>query len=166
MIGNKLMEAALGYVRRGWKVIPLHTWQGSKCSCNKADCESEGKHPRMAWKENATIDEGQIQEWWHKWPEANVGIVTGAESGLVVIDLDGPKGKESFLRLSKENNYTCDTMVSKTGNGYHLYFKHTGTDIRNSARSVADGVDVRGEGGYSSSSIDAQKWSALSLEAG
>ena len=30
----------------------------------------------------------QVRRWWRRWPEANVGVVTGAVSGLVVLSID------------------------------------------------------------------------------
>ena len=33
-------------------------------------------------------DETEVREWYERWPDANVGIVTGAMSSLVVLDVD------------------------------------------------------------------------------
>ena len=82
---------ALRYATAGWYVIPLHSpVPNAGCSCGKADCKSIGKHPRTRrGLKDATIDEQTIRQWWRTWPDANVGIVTGARSGLLVIDIDG-----------------------------------------------------------------------------
>ena len=37
---------------------------------------------------NATRDIEQIRQWWSKWPHALVGIPTGIETNLFVIDID------------------------------------------------------------------------------
>ena len=51
---------------------------------------------------NATRDIEQIRQWWSKWPHALVGIPTGIETNLFVIDIDndGEKnGEASFASL-------------------------------------------------------------------
>ena len=43
----------------------------------------------------------KIRKWWSEWPDANVGITTGAISALVVLDFDvknGAKGTPVILR--------------------------------------------------------------------
>ena len=40
------------------------------------------------------MDEVQIHRWWTEWANANVGIVTGAQSGLIVLDIDPRNGGE------------------------------------------------------------------------
>jgi hypothetical protein len=41
---------------------------------------------------DATFDPKQIKAWWEKWPQANIGVATGAKSGIVVIDVDPRNG--------------------------------------------------------------------------
>jgi Bifunctional DNA primase/polymerase, N-terminal/Primase C terminal 1 (PriCT-1) len=148
---NELKDAAIGYARRGWKVFPLHTpneAMGFRCSCGKQDCKAVGKHPRVIWTQAATTDVNIVSTWWDKWPDANIGIATGAESGLVVVDFDGEVGLASLRRLTEDHGFTDEALIAETGNGFHMYFHHPGGDVLNSARTVADGVDVRGDGGY------------------
>ena len=80
---------------------------------------------------------------------ANVGILTGKESGLVVLDVD-PRhgGEESLQGLSLEYGALPKTLTVKTGgNGWHYYFRHPGGRIPNKA-GFRDGLDIRGDGGY------------------
>jgi hypothetical protein len=37
---------------------------------------------------DATTDENQIRAWWRENPNANIGIATGAASGLLGMDVD------------------------------------------------------------------------------
>jgi len=100
------LTAALDYARRGWPLIPLHAATADGCSCARDECSSVGKHPRTEHGlKDATTDEGVIGRWWDKWPEANVGIVTGAVSGLVVLDVDPRHGGDESLRVLGES---CD----------------------------------------------------------
>lgn len=78
--------------------------------------------------------------------EKLVGIRTGKESRLLVIDID-PKGhdwyREHFERLK------CGFTQHTRREGFHLYYWYPASvEIRNSASQLAPGVDVRGEGGY------------------
>ena len=42
-------------------------------------------------------DADEISDWFRRWPDANIGIVTGAVSGLVVLDIDPRHGGEESL---------------------------------------------------------------------
>ena len=90
-------------------MLPLHSVQGGRCSCEDPTCSSPGKHPltRHGVKDGTT-DPNQINGWWAEWPTANVGIATGKVSGLLIIDLDrkdDPKedGLESLKFLRKNS---------------------------------------------------------------
>ena len=76
---NRKLKSALRAARRGWFVFPLHGIRRGKCTCGKRDCDlNAGKHPRTAHGfKDATRDAAQIHAWWSRWPDANVGIVTG-----------------------------------------------------------------------------------------
>jgi hypothetical protein len=139
---NQLLKAALAYARRGWPVFPLHTPIRGLCSCGK-DCSSPGKHPRTPHGlKDASVDPRIIREWWRKWPLANIGIVAGARSGLLVLDIDGPAG-ERFV--SKKG--VPITVSSRTKKGKHLFFAYPGKPIKNRVRCGPE-LDVRGEEGY------------------
>jgi len=72
---------ALRYMRLGYSVIPV-----------------DGKVPLVAWAEfqNRRATEAEIRGWWAKWPVANIGIVTGAVSGIIVLDVDGQPGVDTL----------------------------------------------------------------------
>lgn len=154
-VENFRRAAALGYAADGWLVVPLH-WprigvKGTSCSCGKADCGSVGKHPLTAsGLKDASADPVIVSGWWDQWPSANVGIVTGAGSGVVVLDID-PRdgGNETLAELGDEHGQLPETVEANTGGGgMHLFFAHPGGIVRNSAGKVGPGIDVRGDGGY------------------
>lgn len=127
-----MLEAALEYAARGWHVFPL---------------KPRGKAPltRDGFK-SATTDVDQVQRWWAQWPDANIGIATGA-SGLFVVDVDvadGKPGLESLAALTARGLPPTETVRTGTG-GQHLYFRGEG---RSSAGKLAPGIDTRGRGGY------------------
>ena len=79
-------EAAAGYAARRWLVLPCHHLVDGGCSCQAPDCASPGKHPRISrGLHAASADATVVERWWRRWPQANVGVRTGAESGLVVV---------------------------------------------------------------------------------
>ncbi len=130
-----LVEAALGYAARGWPVLP---------------CKPRGKKPLTPHGfKDATTDREVIQSWWKRWPNANIGLVTGAESGLFVLDVDGPAGAESLANLQDVFETLPETATQRTGGGgRHILFKHHGYPIGNTAGKLGPGLDTRGDGGY------------------
>lgn len=146
------LDAALAYAALGWPVFPVHAWVDGKCTCGK-ECEKPAKHPqtRNGFKD-ATTDERRIRAWWSRRPSANVGVSTGAASGLAVLDIDPDHGgDESLAALLAEHGDLPETLVARTGGGgRHLYFRHPGEGkrVRNSTGDLAPGLDVRGDGGY------------------
>jgi hypothetical protein len=131
-----LLKAALDYGRLGWSVIPI---------------ASRGKRPLIRWQvyQYRHPDATEVAEWFHRWPDANIGVVTGIVSGLVVLDLDPRHGAdESIARLERAHRPLDVTVEARTGGGgRHLYFAHRGEIIRNRV-GLAGGVDLRGDGGY------------------
>jgi replicative DNA helicase len=152
---TELLEAALAYAARGWQVLPLHTAAPTPhgCSCaGRKPCKA-GKHPRtLNGLRDASADPQIIRRWWEaQWPTANLGIVTGAPSGLVVVDLDSEKGgEESLESLQRRYGRLPETVEALTGGGgRHLLFRHPGQPVHNK-QSWRDlpGLDIRGDGGY------------------
>lgn len=151
---TELRSAALAYAERGWRVFPLHGIVNGVCTCGRTDCGSAGKHPlvRRGLYE-ATTDTSVIKEWWRGWRSANIGIATGAESGIVVIDVDLPPALESLDRLSGLG--LPRTLTGLTGGGgLHLVCSSRDAELGNSAGRLPGvdddlpGIDLRANGGY------------------
>ena len=146
-----LLDAALAYAARGWRVLPLHCIQqtpsGPACSCGKSDFAEHvdaGKHPRTRHGfKDATVDPAQIRAWWSKWPDANIGLATGG--GLVVLDLDDRDGPcmAELRGLVAQYGPLPPTPVAATGRGSHIYLAG---DMPGS--KTVGSILVRGEGGY------------------
>lgn len=130
-----LAHAALDYAARGIGVFPL---------------VPKAKTPMVAsgFKE-ASHDHGQVAAWWRRWPQANVGIATGASGGFWVLDVDGEAAEADLAALIAVHGPLPATVEQATGNGRHLCFTwDPGQQIRNSQSRIGRGIDVRGEGGY------------------
>ena len=77
----------------------------------------------------------------------NLAVVTGALSGVVVIDADA---RNALGWAVRQLPYT--PWQTETARGFHLYYRHPGVPVANSARlETRDGrlaLDVRGDGGF------------------
>ena len=162
-----MLDAALAYLGRGWSVVPGHTiGDDGLCSCRQLDC-SPGKHPRVNWLEfqERRATERELTYWWRRWPDSNVIIITGAISGLVVVDVDPRHGGDEAWAAFTADEPMPETPVSLTGGGgRHLFFAHPGQPVPNGTnmlspgtetdratgktRKLQSGVDFRGDGGY------------------
>ena len=150
---NELRDAALGYAHRGWRVFPLHGIVNGACTCGRSDCSSAGKHPlvRRGLYE-ATTDPKQIQSWWRRWQSANIGIATGVESGVAVIDVDLPAALPSLDRLVGTLETTLTGLTG--GGGVHLIYRCSDENLGNSTGRLPgmegdlSGIDLRANGGY------------------
>ena len=141
-----LVEAAAGYAGRGWRIVPVHTVGPEGCSCDAGiHCKSAGKHPvASGWTERTFAPDE-----WAIGRVRNIGIVTGAPSGVVVIDVDAG-GDDTLARLEVELGELPPTVQARTGSGgRHLLFAHPGVQVRNDTkRRLGPGLDVRGDGGF------------------
>jgi RecA-family ATPase len=121
-------DAAHEYLEKGFPVIPLR-----------------GKKPLIKWEryQHELPTHEDITKWWSEFPNANVGIVTGAISKLVVVDMDGPEG-EAWV----DNNMPRTSVYQKTGKGKHAIYKYPGYKVSNSVKEIHPEVDIKGDGGY------------------
>lgn len=116
-------------------------------------CVPDGKRPLIERGFHAaTTDAGQVSAWWRRWPAANIGVPTGAPSGLVVADVDvhGPAdGRASFDRAAGAGMVGgWDVLVRTPTSGMHAYYPATPGVEQRSWQAGRAGVDFRGDGGY------------------
>jgi hypothetical protein len=127
-------------------VIRIHGIRDGHCTCGKPSCTSPGKHPDVgsSWKrfEREPAGPGLVVGWFEEKPYANVGIVCGTVSGVIVVDADGEAGVAELLRRGLPATWTA-----RSGSGgLHAYFRHPGHGVRN--RKIAGIGDLRADGGY------------------
>jgi hypothetical protein len=147
---NQLLQAALSYARRGWRVVPLHSVTDGRCSCGKDCGQRAGKHPRTRHGlTDATTDEATIRSWWGAWPSANVGIQTGTVSRLFMLGPDGEDGIEALTELERQHGPLPPTLrVRSGGGGLHYYFAWPAAgNVKTRANCSGLPIDVRGGGG-------------------
>lgn len=134
-------EAALEYLRRGWSVVPVETWTWESAPSEEDPKGKPNKSPLVRWREYAkrlpTTDE--VRQWWTRWPDAGVAIITGGISKLVVADFDGVSPTPDWP----------DTFTVKSPAGEHRYYTLAPGEIGKQGTNVyGEHVDSRGEGGY------------------
>lgn len=133
--GAAAAEAAHAYAARGWSVIPM---------------QARGKRPLVVWREFQQRIAGadEIDRWFRHWPDANLGIVTGRISGIVVVDVDARHGgPDSVATLEALHGHLPATIEAATGGGgRHLYYAHPGMPVANRV-GLRPGIDLRGDGG-------------------
>jgi hypothetical protein len=116
-------------------------------------CQPRGKAPLGTLAPHGVHDASRdpeiIRAWWRAEPLANLGLATGAISGLFVLDVDRDHGGEdSLASLARHHGELPPTVVSLTGGGgRHLLFRHPGFKVRNLV-GFNDGLDIRGDGGF------------------
>ena len=116
-------------------------------------CLVEGKRPltRRGFLD-ASNDPEQVAAWWSRTPNANIGIPTGAPSGVVVVDVDvhGPRvGGAAYHRATDAGLVDGAGLLVRTPTGgTHVYFPATPGREQRSWQAATAGVDFRGDGGY------------------
>src|ERR1019366_9649095 len=126
---KRMLKAALRFAKLGWSVFPVHSAKNGRCSCGDEDCKNVGKHPRTKHGvKDGTTDGKTMRAWWRRWPHANVGIATGKQSGILVLDID-PRhegGASLYSLLKKHGPLPKRPKVKTGGGGRHYYFEHPG----------------------------------------
>ena len=157
-----LRDAAIGYAERGWPVIPLFGIRidsdGARvCTCPAGPgCDHSGKHPiaGKGWQLAPRASAAEVAASWDEHPEANIGIRTGREFGMVV-DIDLPKvpggadGRDTWSKLESHFGPTPPTLTARTGSGgLHLVFSVPEDLVFGNKMLPAfigsSGIDIRG----------------------
>ena len=128
-MNEHLIKAAKEYLSMGFSVVPV----------------GQDKKPINHWKEfqERLMTEGEAEVLFARRETTGVGIVTGKLSDLFVLDVERGADMSQIPTLPP-------TLVCLTGGGgKHHYFRYPeGHVIKNSARKIADKMDIRAEGGY------------------
>lgn len=136
--GWPLSAAARGFASAGVPVFP---------------CAAFGKRPAtVRGFHDATTDLDQVEAWWRQSPGANIGVPTGAASGVVVVDVDvhGPvDGRTGFDRAARAGLVEgWELLVRTPTGGLHAYYPATPSTEQRSWQAARAGIDFRGDGGY------------------
>ena len=132
-MSNPLLQAALGYARLGYPVLPLQPGE-------------KRPHSRLAPNglKNATPDPEVLRRWWQAVPTAGVGILPPEQ--VLVLDFDAPEVWEQ-LRAEYPELATAPRQRSPRG-GVHVFLKLPKSligSLTTTARKMP-GLDLRGLG--------------------
>ncbi len=104
-----------------------------------------------AWQALQTTPATEDQIWtWLAPGWRGLGLITGAISGVIVIDVDKGEGVERF----QDWGLTSRAHVRTRSGGLHWYLKHPGWSVKtvqsqsNKRLESIRGIDLRGDGGY------------------
>ena len=99
-------------------------------------------------RNDATIDLDVVTSYWRRHPKALVGVATGRESGLVVLDIDVRDDYSGFDALEELGRLLPHTPIAHSpSGGVHLWFGHPGGYVKTIAGKLGRGLDIRGDGG-------------------
>ncbi len=141
------LNDALSYAAdRGWIIFPAVRDQKKS---HKAAEHSGG----VRW--GSTKDPAQIRADFKRWPDAGIGLPTGADNGIFVVEADtmeghGVDGIANLAELKRQHGKLPDTLMAESPSGsVHRYYRHPGNGIyvKNADGVLAPGVDVKGDGG-------------------
>lgn len=155
------LAAALATAEAGLRVVDCHALRLDGLPTDTM--ARSGKAPRGAqWQREASTDPKRIKARWTgkgRYPEnkagdrikyynraapRNWGIATGGD--IFAVDLDGEAGA-AWLAEHREDLPATVENVTGSGGRHLLYRLPAEEVIRNTASSMAPGVDIRGEGG-------------------
>ena len=133
-----LAAAALRYANLGIAVFP---------------CVPGGKRPlTSSGFHDATSSARVVINWWRRTPEANIGLPTGAATGVLVVDVDvhaGGSGFDAFERArSADLAEGWGWLVRTPSGGLHAYYPASTDREQRSWQVPSAHVDFRGDGGY------------------
>jgi Bifunctional DNA primase/polymerase, N-terminal/Primase C terminal 2 (PriCT-2) len=148
------------------KLVRQHCWR-----CFPANLELEPGNTKFNKKSYLSKEHAPGGENWgmtndlkqlelnfceHHWRnKCGIGVPTGADNEIFVIEADTPKGHDvdgiaALKALEAEHGALPETLKARSPSGsLHFYFKHPGKGLKvwNSSSTLAPGVDVRGDGG-------------------
>lgn len=130
MIMTNFLPAAKDYYyNKRWGVIPL---------------KHKSKAPNLL-KGHDFLKRRAEEHEFENFDFKNIGIVTGAVSRIIVVDID--EQDKAYKWLEEQGHQLTETVTAKTGKGLHYYFKHPGYQIGSKIKCLP-GMDFKGDGGY------------------
>ena len=149
-----MLESALWLESQGCSVLPLFPRSKepyAPCLPEIEVIEKGCRRLKRSWTpfqtQRPTADD--IRGWFEKRKDLNIGLICGAISGVVCVDIDGPAGHQWFkehVQEPKPNLFQYTSSKDK----FHVFYKHPGNGviIPPSVKDIHKEIDVRGDGSY------------------
>lgn len=140
------LQWAREYARAGWKILLIYPLNESgQCTCPAgADCQSPGKHPRGGPGKVLSVEEIERAVSRQGW---GLGIVTGAGSGIDILDFDGEEGERLYVELADKGWIKACKRSFTGGGGVHLPIVHIPGLFKGNYVKLVPGLDIRTTGG-------------------
>jgi len=131
---GEILPYALKYIETGWRVFAV-------------DHKKRPANAHGALGPFVTTPE-EAQKIWGNGSQLGLAAATG--QGLIVIDVDLPRGPDALLQLEEELGPLPPTRVSRTPTGgAQLFFRVPPSfSPRNTQSELAPGIDTRCQSGY------------------
>lgn len=104
-----LLQAAISYAARGWRVFPL---------------APQSKRPffkHWPWQEAATEQLKYVEQWWKRYPNCNIAVVADDKFTGVDVDRKDPNA-DGWLAVGNEIDQRT-VWAATPNNGYHFYYQ-------------------------------------------
>jgi len=136
--GMPLPQAAARFAAAGVPVFP---------------CVPGGKNPLTTRGFHAaTTSPRRVAGWWRWMPDANIGVPTGLDSGVEVVDVDQKMTGSGFAAFQQARRVGLVpdwlAVVRTPSGGLHAYFPADPCRPQPSWEAARAHVDFRGAGGY------------------
>lgn len=136
-------DMALRYAELGLTILPLCPPNHSGCGpTHTKRCRKPGKAPLVAWSRIQEVGASPeaVARWARRWPGANIGMLTGTPSGLIVLDVDSEEGAEHIRPFPLP-----ETPTVRTHRGLRYHFAAPPTPLRK-RDGLLPGVDLQADG--------------------
>ncbi|GAJ91023.1 bifunctional DNA primase/polymerase [Rhizobium rhizogenes] len=152
-IPTTALDIALEYNRLEWPVFPCRAAPEDIVDLETGEIETRGAKTPLVSRglKDATLNAPLIGRLWARYPNAMIGVPTGAPIGAWVLDIDVPPDHEDgriwLAAMEEVHGPLPETRTATTASGGKHYFWRYTTEVKNRA-SIGPGADLRGEGGY------------------
>lgn len=135
-MGINILHEAFYQLQHGYAVIPV---------------DRHTKRPLVKWSPymHQLPTEKEWQEWYLRWRDCNLGLVTGYWLNRVVLDFDTER-EFDLWKDWQDQEHGILTMVIKTGRGYHVHFETHDQPGRSFIAKAGGGysVEVKARGNF------------------
>ncbi|MEG2727434.1 MAG: bifunctional DNA primase/polymerase, partial [Bacilli bacterium] len=104
-----IRENIENYIMLGYALIP---------------CIPKGKRPiEQGWQNSKPTTKEDYDRWDKKYPNMNIGMLTGKASSIIAIDVDGESGMKHLDKISNEDLPKTAKYITP-GGGIRLLYKY------------------------------------------
>jgi hypothetical protein len=142
------LKAALLYAAKGLPVVPLHSKKmGGGCTCGNAACDKPGMHSGTKHGfRDATTNRVLIEKNWDEWPNAEIGIATGVDAGIIAVVASGEVGRSSLKELEARNTQRPKTVTIRAGKQRIYFFRIGSARLHCPTTRHGGGITILGDG--------------------